>query len=195
MLKLQFQAIPNNWERFKLRKNNPKFKKIAQIIMQRDDFTCQYTGYKGPGLEVINKDGDYSNNIKSNLVTACSLAARCLLLDNYTLEYTGEDKMIYLPEMTQAQLLNLVRILFCQMSDDAKDSEAAYNAKMVIAQLHDRAKHLDDTLDVKLSNPGYFTYYLNQKNRDMALINKVRWLPAFDSFKAAIAGWREALHL
>ena len=193
MLKLQFQAIPNNWERFKLRKANPKFKKVAGMIMQRDDFTCQYTGYKGPGIEVVNKDGNYSNNVKSNLVTACSMAARCILLDNYNLDYSGPDKIIYLPEMTQAQLLNLIRILFCQMS--MGDSEAAYNARMIMAQLQDRAQHLDDKLGVKLSHPGHFTYYLNQKDRDMALVNKLRWLPALESMQEAIPGWREALHL
>jgi len=193
-LKLQFQTSDNNWERFKLRKANPKFKKIAAMVFHRDQFTCQYTGYRGPGLEVVNKDGDYSNNTATNLVTACSLPARCLLMDAYPLSYEGSDKIIYLPEMSQVQLLNLCRVLFCQAAESGEaGSEAAYNAKMIIAQLQDRANWMDEHLGMPLSNPGSFAYYLNQKGRDIKLINRLRWLPAQESFKEAISGWRKAL--
>jgi intracellular multiplication protein IcmJ len=193
-LKLQFQAKANNWERFKLRKANPKFKKICAAVFQRDQFTCQYTGYRGPGLEVVNKDGDYGNNTSANLVTACSLSARCLLMDAYPLSYDGPDKIIYLPEMSQAQLLNLCRVLFCQAAESGEDgSETTYNAKMIIAQLQDRANWMDEHLGVPLSNPGAFAYYINQQERDINLINRLRWLPAPESFQEAISGWRKAL--
>jgi len=192
-LKLTLQAKTGNWERFKLRKSNPKFKRIAGLVFARDKHTCRYTGYHGAGLEVVNADGDYSNNTKDNLVTADGLAAKCLLLDSYPLQYDGADRIIYLPEMTQAQLLNTCRILFCQM-EGGKNSEAAYNAKMTYAQLQDRAKWLDEKTESNLSNPGVFAHYINDKP-DPEVVNKCRWLPAAENYEKAIANWKDALNL
>lgn len=191
-LKISLQAKAGNWEKFKIRKANEKFRKIAQIIMNRDKFTCQFTGYRGPGVEIINKDGNYQNNTKENLVTADAMAARCFLLDAYPLDYSGADKIIYLPELSQGQLINLCRTLFIQMTGEGQE-KAAYNARMVVAQLQDRANWLDDKTGCKLSNPGLFSHYLARKDKNIELIQKLRWLPAYENYQDAVPGWRQAM--
>jgi intracellular multiplication protein IcmJ len=189
-MKLTLAGELNNWEKFKARKKNKKFLEIKAKVLKRDKNTCRFCGYKGQALEVINYDNNYKNNTAANLITACVLCARCTLLDYYKLDYTGGDRIIYLPELTQTQLHQLCRILFVEASKEG-NSEAAYNAKMVLAKFLDRAVWLDEKAKCQLSHPGLFLYYLHDPNKKVELINKLRWLPDMAEYKSATKIWRE----
>lgn len=192
-MKLTLRAGSNSWQRFKLRKSSSKFTEVRKKVALRDRRTCQFCNYKkGADLEVININGDYQNNSPKNLATACSLCAKAQLLDAYLMDYTGPDKMVYLPELTQVQLHHLIRIAFCETR---AEGEAAYNAKMILAQLQDRAAWLDQQLNSQLSHPAVFATYLNLPNADKALIAKIRWLPGLESYAELIPTWQEALEL
>lgn len=187
-MKLTLKSHPNNWERFTQRKNNQLFKKIRADVLYRDHFTCQYCYYQSQHLEVVNIDGNYRNNKGNNLISGCDLCARCLLLDGYPLEYSGGDKMIYLPEMLQEQVNQLCRVLFCKM---AGEGDSVYNAKMIYSQLQDRAKWLDEKAECQLSHPALFSVYCQQENKDIQLINQIRWLPAPESYQASLETWKQ----
>ncbi|MDF2939945.1 MAG: endonuclease [Gammaproteobacteria bacterium] len=191
-MKLLLQGKTNNWERFKQRKQNETFRKIRADIVQRDKHRCQFCGYKTALLEIINADNNYSNNKKSNLISSCTLCAKCTLLDSYSLDYSGNDKIIYLPEITQEQLNQLCRVLFCQTAGN-ENGEVAYNAKMVLAQLQDRANWLDQKTGCQLSQPALYLHYLHSANKDPNLIAKLRWLPDIESYKDAIPTWQNEL--
>ncbi|MDF2529265.1 MAG: IcmJ protein [Gammaproteobacteria bacterium] len=191
-MKLLLQGKTNNWERFKQRKQSQTFRKIRADILQRDKSSCRFCGYKTALLEVVNADNDYTNNKKSNLICACTLCAKCTLLDSYNLEYSGNDKIIYLPEISQEQLNLLCRVLFCQASG-GDSSEIAYNAKMVLAQLQDRANWLDQKTGCQLSQPALYLHYLHSSNKDPNLIAKLRWLPDMESYREAIPTWQKEL--
>ncbi|MDF2690149.1 MAG: icmJ [Gammaproteobacteria bacterium] len=193
-MKLLLQGKTNNWEKFKQRKQSQKFKAVRAEILQRDKHCCQFCGYKTSLLEVLNADNDYANNKKSNLICACTLCAKCSLLDSYSLDYAGGDKIIYLPEISQEQLNQLCRVLFCQIMG-AASGEIAYNAKMVLAQLQDRANWLDQKTGCQLSHPALYLHYLNGKTKDPALIAKLRWLPDIESYKEAIPIWQKEFNV
>lgn len=189
-MKLALQGVINNFERFSMRKQNLTFQKLRKKILKRDDFACQFCYFRSPENEVINRDNDYTNNKPDNMVTACPLCARGTLMDFYQINYDGKDQMIYLPEMTQEQLNHLCRLLFCRINDPG---EAAYNAQMILAQLQDRAKVLDDNAGTQLSHPGIFLHYLHAQDRDRELVQKIRWLPSPDSFQMYVEHWRDVL--
>lgn len=188
-MKLELSGELNNWERFKARKKNKKFLALKAKILKRDKNTCRFCGYRGHALEVINYDNNYKNNKPSNLLTACVFCARCTLLDAYKLDYAGGDRIIYLPELSQTQLNQLCRILFYESTKDAS-SEAAYNAKTILAKLMDRAGWLDEKAKAKLSHPGLFLYYLHDSKKNIELINRMRWLPNPSDYQAAIKVWQ-----
>ncbi len=191
-MKLQLHAQATNWERFKMRKDSEKFKAVRPKIITRDQRQCQYCGYIGPDLEIVNADFNYSNNTSENLLTTCSLCAKVHFLDAYEMSYTGPDKIAYLPELSQIQLHHVLRILFCKTQ---QAGESSYNAKMLLAQFQDRVNWLDEKLGTQLSHPAVCASYLNQPNANPQLIAKLRWLPGLESYEALIPEWREALEL
>jgi intracellular multiplication protein IcmJ len=192
-IKLSLSGELNNWEKFKARKKSKTFNEISNKILRRDKETCRFCGYQGQTLEVINYDGNYKNNTARNFITACVLCARCTLLDHYKLDYTGGDRIIYLPELSQGKLNALCQILFAEAAGDA-NSEGTYNAKSVLAQLLDRANFLDETAGCQLSHPGLFLYYLNGQKKNADLISKLRWLPDPLEYPDAIKIWRHEMN-
>ena len=188
-MKLKLSGELNNWESFKARKKNKKFLAITEKVLKRDKNTCRFCYYQGYALEVINYDNNYKNNTPSNFLTACVFCARCTLLDSYKLDYAGGDRIVYLPELSQTQLNQMCRILFFEASKE-DNSEAAYNAKMILAKLLDRAGWLDEKANAKLSHPGLFLYYLHDASKSVDLVNKLRWLPDINEYQAAIKLWQ-----
>jgi len=190
-MKLVLQSIGNNWEKFKQRKKSAVFSKVRAKILDRDGYTCQCCRFESSSLEVINRDNDYSNNKENNFVTVCSLCAKCTLLDSYSIDYAGGDKIIYCPELSQEQLNQLVRVLMCHMY--GKDSDEIYNAKMTMAQLQDRAAWLDEKAGCKLSHPALFIHYMQSRQSDKQLINRLRWLPSSTDYEEEIKHWQQAI--
>lgn len=190
-MKLQLDAHANNWERFKKRKRNKKFMEVRGKILNRDEFTCQYCYFSSQNLEVINADSDYTNNTEKNMVSACSLCAKSTLLDCYDIDYEGKDKIIYLPELTQEKLNQLTRLLICHMH--GTDGDEIYNAKMVMAQLADRAVWLDECANAKLSHPAMFAQYMDSQSADKKLISQLRWLPDSEGFAQEVKEWQAVL--
>lgn len=188
-LKLNLSGELNNWEKFKARKRNQTFLSARHKVIHRDKDTCLFCGYHGRTLEVVNYDGNYTNNTPRNLVTACILCARCLLLDSYKLDYAGGDRIIYLPEFSQTEFNTLVRVLFIE-SRQEDNTEGAYNAKTILAQLLDRASLLDQKAGATLSHPGLFLMYLNSDKKNPDFIKKLRWLPDPKEYEDAIKIWQ-----
>lgn len=190
-MKLQLAATGNNWDRFKQRKRNKKFMEIRNKILDRDEMTCQFCYFKSQSLEVLNADGNYGNNVDKNLVAACSLCAKSTLLDSYDIDYEGKDKIVYLPELTQEKLNQLTRLLVCHMH--GADGDSIYNAKMIMAQLADRAIWLDECSNTKLSHPAMFSQYMNSARADKKLVSQLRWLPDPESFAQELNDWQSVL--
>ncbi len=188
-LKLTLSGELNNWEKFKARKRNPKFLEIRHKVIHRDKDTCLFCGYQGRTLEVVNEDNNYANNTPRNLVTACVFCARCLLLDSYKLDYSGADRIIYLPEFSQTELNILARVLFIEAGQEG-NTEGGYNAKTILAQLLDRATLLDEKAGASLSHPGLFLMYLNSDKKNTDLIKRLRWLPDPKEYMDAIKIWQ-----
>src|SRR5688572_30086292 len=102
---LQLAANLDGWRLFVRRREDKAFHPISQRIYQRDYYTCQYCAFQAKEFqEIVNLDGNYHNNKFSNLVTACCFCSQCLFLESVGLDEMGGGQLIYLPELSQADL-------------------------------------------------------------------------------------------
>lgn len=80
-------------------------------IFERDDHTCRYCGYGSKKFQLIHvKDGDPLNKADDNLVTSCIFCHQCFHLDQIGAMKSGV--LIWMPEISQAQLHQLARALY-----------------------------------------------------------------------------------
>ncbi|MCF6764398.1 type IVB secretion system protein IcmJDotN [Thiotrichales bacterium 19S3-7] len=186
LFNLQFEAVPGNYQRFCSRKNSSLFQKVRSDVIQRYHNCCAYCGISvgDDELEVVNINHNYTDNNKKNFAAACQFCTQILLMDQYTANYSGNDCMIYFPNMTQPQLNHLYRALWYHIKNKTK--EAAFKSKELLAELSDASKTLNQVVGTELSNPGVFVHYLYGRSSDRQLLKKIRWLPGLDRIEELI---------
>jgi intracellular multiplication protein IcmJ len=102
---IKLSAAPNAWRLFMLRKADPSFAAFGKKIFERDNYTCQFCGFRAINYqEVINLDQNYNNNQPRNLVTACCFCAQCFFIESIGKQDYGGGTIIYLPKVTQNDL-------------------------------------------------------------------------------------------
>uniref|UniRef100_UPI0013C3021C HNH endonuclease n=1 Tax=Facilibium subflavum TaxID=2219058 RepID=UPI0013C3021C len=172
---LTLQAYFGNWSLFQKRKKTKLMQQLKPELYAQSKGYCQYCDDKLTieAAEVINHNGDYTDNHFDNFRLVCQLCAKACLLDAYPLEYEGEDRILFLPELSQMQLNHLLRALQ-RLIDEGE--QKAFDAKLIYAQLLERAELLDQISNAKLSSPGIFVHYFNQKYCDQNFIKKLRFL-------------------
>lgn len=80
-------------------------------ILKRDNYVCQGCGWRSEEFqELHHRDGDHSNYRESNLETLCPLCHQLFHPSAATI--SGGGFMIWLPELTQAELNRLSFPLF-----------------------------------------------------------------------------------
>lgn len=83
----------------------------SQDIWERDNHTCQYCGMVSHRYqEVNNLNGNHQDSRADNMVTICPLCHGCFHLDSRKLN--GTALLVYLPQVKQADLNNLLRAAF-----------------------------------------------------------------------------------
>lgn len=90
------------------------FGAIRPRVLARDMHTCQFCDWKADLYQdVHHRDNNHRRNVMENLCTACKLCHAC-----YHLGLAGQNNgavMIYLPEVSQADLNNFLRA--CWVAD------------------------------------------------------------------------------
>lgn len=181
-----------------------QFHEVRSSVLERDDYTCVYCLFrvtpqrskKGDSevtyQEVHHLDDDHSNNKPGNLVTACCLCHQCFHVG--LAGKHGGGKLIWLPEIRQSDLNNLVRAIFVAMrsgGDMGKSGESIYTV------LESRAAYLEEFFGQGSSNPGI----LGQAMLDMtdeayeqraAALSGVRLLARPARFMTQIDFWRDS---
>ena len=193
LLPISLSAVRSNWQFFKARKKNPKFLVIEKKIFERDDYTCQYCGFRSIDYQsVVNHDQNYKNNKSSNLVTACPFCQQCFFLESLTTPEYGGGSIIYLPEINQADLNNFIRVLFsCLLKN------APYKGKLQTTYLSfkDRAKTIEEIFGPGSSNPSTFGQTLidsnlSSKELSLPILTQIRLLPERKCFEKQILYWK-----
>lgn len=91
-----------------------KYKSIRNQILERDQHTCQFCGFKFDEFQEIHHiDDDHGNNVPENLITTCNLCHAVHHLGMTAVRNSGF--IAYIPEMKQTDINGICRIMFMQL--------------------------------------------------------------------------------
>lgn len=190
---LEIAAVSGRWRLFMIRKKDPGFEKYRDAIFKRDNYTCQFCGFHSEiAQEIVNLDGNYTNNKQHNLVTACCFCSQCFFLDAVGILDNSAGKLIYLPEISQQDLNGLCHVLFCVMNERmANFSEA----KDLYLSLQERSSVVTDCLGQGMDDPltfGKLMVNLSEPIVDKVkekILSALRLLPNYHAFKHLAGIW------
>ena len=196
LLPIALAAYKNNWQRFAARMRNKRFLALQTRIFKRDDYTCRYCGFWSEKYQVVvNHDHNYNNNKTSNLVTACVFCAQCFFLDCVGKNDKMGGYIIYLPEISQADLNHFCRALFTSIQ-----REAPYKGRLQTAylSLKDRVKEVEEIFGPESSIPHIFGQSLidsdlTKEQLENKVLKQLRLLPEKKFFKSKIDHWKETI--
>ncbi|MBI1273804.1 MAG: type IV secretion protein DotN [Alphaproteobacteria bacterium] len=110
-----------------VRKKSPPPRVNAEAILRRDDYTCQYCGFRSSRFQrVIPRDWAAADTSASNLVTACTFCEQCFALETVTA--MGSGSLLWLPEISQADLNHIARAIYVAKAEDSGLATAADSA-------------------------------------------------------------------
>lgn len=185
---LSLSAKPGVWRLFSARKADPAFLTFSEKVWQRDDYTCQFCGFQAKDYqEVVNLDQDYSHNKLSNLVTACCFCAQCFFLEGVGKGAYGGGTLIYLTDMTQAELNGLSHVLFCAI---ANATDYRTEAQNIYRTLKMRSQTVEQNLGEGMSDPAMFGQLLIETGIEANnILAQLRLLPSRSKFATQIEAW------
>ncbi|OGT50638.1 MAG: type IV secretion protein IcmJ [Gammaproteobacteria bacterium RIFCSPHIGHO2_12_FULL_41_15] len=188
---LELKASLGAWRMYSARKIDPKFEAYQRKVLQRDRYRCQYCGFQAMQYQdVINQDGDFSNNKMTNLVTACCFCAQCFFVESVGVGGYGGGTLIYLPEMSQQQLNSLCHVLFCAITNNTGYKSTAQAVYRVMKQ---RSKFIEDKFGEGTSDPsvlGQLIIDSGANNSEMKKVfTNVCLLPSRGKFRVQIERW------
>jgi intracellular multiplication protein IcmJ len=196
LLPITLSANRGNWQRFMSRKANPAFRKLADKVFARDNFTCRYCGfYAEKYQEVVNIDQNYAHNSLDNLGTACQFCTNCFFIESVGKDGRQGGTIIHLPEINQADLNHFCRALFCSLLRDAP-----YKGKLqaVYLSLQDRSKPVEEVFGPSTQEPNVFGEALIDSGLTKAqlqhpIFSELKLLPVRKFYKAQAEYWKSAV--
>lgn len=188
MYPLTLTANMDGWRIFNARRKNSEFQKVAQKVLVRDKYTCQFCGFKDLlHQEIANLDGNYRNNHLENLATSCALCLECNFLG-----VTGrEDRIIFLPQMSQADLNHFTRVLFCLIASSTPYVEGAkslYRNLRQLIQPVDEAFGKDASVSDLFGQSLLDTQGITAQNQKKVM-QSLRLLPNQQHFTEQVTHW------
>lgn len=195
MYHLQLAVNLNGWRIFIRRRDDKAFLPVVEKIMQRDNYTCQYCGFQAREFqEIVNLDNDYMNNKFSNLAVACCFCSQCLFIESIGMDEMGGGQLIYLPEMSQAELNSFCHVLFCAMGNGTGYQDSAQS---IYRSFKFRSQIIENKFGAGTSNPSVMGQLLlehqaRQNEQKVDILTNLRLLPAYTKFKVQLDAWAAA---
>jgi len=190
MYPLELKIQPGNWRVFAARKAQRNFDRFAEKIFRRDNHTCQFCGFQAREFqEVLNLDQNYYNNKLPNMVTACCFCTQCFFLESVGVSYGG-GTLIYLPDITQANLNSFCHVLFCAITND---TGYRTTAQSVYRTFKFRSQVVEQQFGEGTSDPSVFAQLLFDSQQNIGehkdLLDNLRLLPSRARFRKHIERW------
>lgn len=192
MYELQLAVNLAGWRIFVKRKEDRAFLPVAKRIYERDAYTCQYCGFQAKEFqEIVNLDGNYNNNKTSNMITACCFCTQCLFMQAIGVDEMGGGQLIFLPEMSQADLNSFCHVLFCAMGNNTGYQDSAQS---IYRSLKFRSQLVENKFGSGTSNPTLFGQMMIEaqaKNpkQEMTFLKNLRLLPSHTKFRVQLEAW------
>lgn len=192
MYELQLAVNLAGWRIFVRRKEDKAFLPVAKRVYDRDAYTCQYCGFQAKEFqEVVNIDGNYTNNKLSNMITACCFCSQCLFLQSIGIDEMAGGQLIFLPEMSQADLNSFCHVLFCAMGNNTGYQESA---QAIYRSLKFRSQLVENKFGSGTSNPSLFGQMMieaqeRDPKREIHFLKDLRLLPSHTKFRVQLETW------
>ena len=193
---LQLRLGEDAWNLYSERQTDPVFDKFKQRVLDRDASRCVYCDFSAStGMMVVNHDHDYTNNKFSNLVTACPFCQQCLFLEAAGHFQPGGGSVIYLPEISQAQLNALAHVLYASI---VNGSLHARTSDAYVQSLKLRASVVEKMLGKNMSTPSFLGQMLidtpasDIDSRKEKVLRNLRLLPSLDLFEQQVVTWAKS---
>src|SRR3990167_763164 len=192
---LQLAVNLSGWRLFVRRREDKAFLPVAEKIYQRDNYTCQYCAFQARQYqEIVNIDQNYRNNKLSNLITACCFCSQCLFITSVGLDEMGGGQLIYLPEMSQADLNSFCHVLFCAMGNGTGYQDTA---QAIYRSFKFRSQPIENKFGNGTSNPVtmgqlILEYKATNPTAKIDILKDMRLLPSYVKFKVQLEAWAEA---
>lgn len=189
---LKLIASPGSWRLYSARKVDERFKSYEEKVFQRDFYSCQFCGFQARHYqEVVNSDGNYSNNGLSNLVTACCFCAQCFFIESVGMGGYGGGTLIYLPELSQNELNSMCHALFCAITNDTGYKASAQD---IYRAFKFRSKMVEEKFGEGTSDPSIFGQLMidsgvNDEAKRAEIFRHIRLLPSRAKFRKQIEQW------
>ncbi|WP_454782945.1 type IVB secretion system protein IcmJDotN [Legionella sp. WA2022007384] len=190
--KLKLMATPGSWRLYSARKVDERFKSFEQKVFQRDRYTCRFCGFQARLFqEVVNIDNNYANNKLDNLVTSCCFCAQCFFVESVGVGGYGGGTLIYVPELTQAELNSICHVLFCAITNDTGYKSSAQN---IYRAFKFRSQLVEEKFGEGTSDPAIFGQLMidagvNDEERRAQLFKDILLLPSRAKFRKQIEKW------
>ncbi|MDX1900921.1 MAG: type IVB secretion system protein IcmJDotN [Gammaproteobacteria bacterium] len=193
MSDLQLAVNLEGWRAFVRRRDDQAFQPISQRVFERDGYACQYCAFQAKKYQqIVNADGDYTNNKLSNMMTACCFCSQCLFLESVGLEEMGGGQLIFLPEISQADLNSFCHVLFCAMGNGTGYQESA---QAIYRDLKFRSQPIENKFGAGTSNPAVFGQLIleyqaqSPENSKLDILHNIRLLPSHAKFRIQLEAW------
>jgi len=193
---IQLRPVAGAWRLFALRKQDPNFESFGKRVLERDAYTCYFCGFQAKEFqEIVNLDRNFHNNRMDNLAVACCFCTQCFFLEAVGQGEYGGGTLIYLPEITQADLNGLCHVLFCAMANATSyraEAQAIYN------DLRMRAKIVENKFGEGLSSPNLLGQIIidtpleNREAIGAKILQNIRLLPSRKKFSKIVERWAES---
>lgn len=189
---IKLMASPGAWRLYSARKADPRFASYQTKVFQRDRYTCKFCGFQAKLYQdIVNLDGDYNNNKLANMATACCFCAQCFFIESVGVGGYGGGTLIYLPELTQAELNSLSHVLFCAITNDTGYKNSA---QTIYRSFKFRSQVVEDKFGEGTSDPSIFGHLLidsgpiSDENLKK-IFDNIRLLPSRAKFRKQIESW------
>lgn len=193
LLSLFISARRSSWRMIDWHANESdgRYAAVRKTILERDDYTCRFCSFKSPKYQHIHHvNHDHGNNKPENLVTACPLCHQCAHLGLSGVHSSGV--IVYVPEVSQADLNNMARACFVAVHNGGKHEQAARD---LYTALERRSEVIEEYFGPGTSNPSAFGQAFVEMKPDEYASRKTRMpglrlLPRMQAFGAEIAFWQ-----
>lgn len=151
-------------------RNDVSSKRLREMVIGQGRFGrrcyfCDFSFGNSDLFEVHNLDQDHQNEDPGNLVPICELCHAPFHIDLVSRKWPGDSgKIIFLPELTQPELNNLLQAVFYAMAvnavgeENASEGKPAFQPHTIYRTLANRASLVEcnpqgETVRASLSEP------------------------------------------